>query len=342
MIALSEDDLLKTIGITTTVPSEAIFAAGLRPLDLNNVFITSAEAPRLVEEAEREGFPRNCCSWTKGCYATARRLGLKRVVAVTEGDCSMTRALMEMLSSKGVEVTPFAYSFRREPGLLRLRLERFCADLGTSLEAAEEWRKRLAESRASAREVDRLCWQEDKVGSEEAHVQLISCSDFNGDPEEYLRSARDLIAQAEERQAAKATQRLAVVGIPPICEDFYPFIESLGARVVFHEAPRQFAMPEGGADLVEQYGRYTYPYDIFGRIGDMVEQCRERRVDGVIHYVQSFCFRQVQDVLIRQHVNLPVLTLECDRPGPLDAACRTRIEAFCEMLPATGRAGGER
>ena len=70
------------VGITATVPVEALLAAGRTPVDLNNVFIASGEAAALVEEAERCGFPRNSCAWTKGVYAAARRLRLRRVAAV--------------------------------------------------------------------------------------------------------------------------------------------------------------------------------------------------------------------------------------------------------------------
>jgi benzoyl-CoA reductase/2-hydroxyglutaryl-CoA dehydratase subunit BcrC/BadD/HgdB len=340
MLAIPPEDLDATLGITTTVPVEVVFAAGLRPVDLNNVFITSGEAASLVEEAEREGFPRNCCSWTKGCYAAARRLGLKRIVAVTEGDCSMTHALMEVLASRGVQVTPFAFPFGRDRDLLRLHLERFAMNLGAALHEAEAWRRRLAPVRALAHEIDGLCWQERKATPEEAYVWLISTSDFLGAPDLYEREARAFIEQARRRSPAAEARRLAVAGIPPICDGFYAFLESLGARVVYHEVPRQFSMPDGGDSLVEQYARYTYPYDIFGRLDDIVEQCRRRRVDGMIHYVQSFCFRQAQDSLVRRAVGLPVLTLECDRPGPLDGRSRTRIEAFCEMLPAARPGAG--
>ena len=51
---LSARELDNAVGITTTVPMELLFAAGLRPVDLNNGFITSGEGPALVEEAERE------------------------------------------------------------------------------------------------------------------------------------------------------------------------------------------------------------------------------------------------------------------------------------------------
>jgi benzoyl-CoA reductase/2-hydroxyglutaryl-CoA dehydratase subunit BcrC/BadD/HgdB len=56
-------------------------------------------------------------------------------------------------------------------------------------------------------------------------------------------------------------------------------------------------------------------------------------VEGIIHYVQSFCFRQVQDTIVRRELGaLPILTLECDRPGSIDMRTETRIEAFLEVL----------
>jgi benzoyl-CoA reductase/2-hydroxyglutaryl-CoA dehydratase subunit BcrC/BadD/HgdB len=48
--------------------------------------------------------------------------------------------------------------------------------------------------------------------------------------------------------------------------------------------------------------------------------------------VQSFCFRQIEDVVIRKELPLPILTLEADAPGKLDKKARMRIEAFIQML----------
>ena len=84
--------------------------------------------------------------------------------------------------------------------------------------------------------------------------------------------------------------------------------------------------------MTEQYLRYTYPYDIFARIADIAEAVAQRRLDGLIHYTQSFCFRQIQDRLLRQHLNLPILTIEGDRPSPLDHRTRLRLEAFVDVL----------
>jgi benzoyl-CoA reductase/2-hydroxyglutaryl-CoA dehydratase subunit BcrC/BadD/HgdB len=50
--------------------------------------------------------------------------------------------------------------------------------------------------------------------------------------------------------------------------------------------------------------------------------------------VQAFCFRQIEDLIVRKRLKMPILTLEGDRPGPLDARTRIRLEGFIEMLKA--------
>ena len=323
-----------TVGLTATVPVEVLLAAGLVPLDLNNVFITSPDPKTLVAEAEQRGFPRNSCAWIKGIYSTARQLGVRRVIGVAQGDCSNTHALMEVLASEGVEVIDFNYPFPKVAAALGAALDGLARRLGTTREAAERRRERLLAVRASLAEIDRLTWQEDRVGGEENHLWLIGSSDFGGDPDACGRAAAAFLAEARARPPERARHRLGYIGIPPICSGLYAFLESLGARVVFNEFQRQFSMPGRPRDLVAQYLAYTYPYDVHGRIADIREAVRARRLDGLVHYVQSFCFRHIQDRLLREALEVPILTLEFDQPGPLDGQGRTRLEAFVEMLEA--------
>lgn len=127
--------------------------------------------------------------------------------------------------------------------------------------------------------------------------------------------------------------RLSCVGVPTILTDMWDTFERLGARFVDHEVPRQFALLDGiGKGMVETYLRYTYPYDVFTRIDDATREAAGRGVAGVVHYVQSFCHRQIEDRLWRERLDLPILTLEADRPGKIDERTRTRIEAFMERL----------
>ena len=322
----------RAVGITTTVPMEVLFASGHAPVDLNNVFITSDEPLVLVEEAERAGFPRTMCAWVKGIYAAARRHGISTVVAVVQGDCSNTHALMEILEAEGVRVLDFAFPYHRDTAVLETQIRRLAEALGTTLDAAEAMKQRLDKIRATVGEIDRLTWQTGQVTGAENFEWTINCSDFRGDPDRYGAEAQAFLEAALEEPPVRPGIRLGLLGVPPICSDLFARVAELGAEVVFNEMPRQFAMPGPSATLVEQYARYTYPYDVFFRLEDIVRECSRREVDGVVHYVQSFCYRQIQDRLIRERLALPVLTLECDRPGPLDAASRTRIEAFIEML----------
>jgi benzoyl-CoA reductase/2-hydroxyglutaryl-CoA dehydratase subunit BcrC/BadD/HgdB len=91
-------------------------------------------------------------------------------------------------------------------------------------------------------------------------------------------------------------------------------------------------MPNFEKDMVHQYLSYTYPYDAAGRIRDILQAIRERALDGLIHYAQTFCYRQIYDIILREQIDIPFLTLEGDRPGELDSRTAFRLETFIEML----------
>ena len=69
----------KRIGFTTSLPIEVLFAAGHKPIDLNNIFITQ-DPEKSVYDAEIKGFPRTICAWIKGNYRVALEAGLDEVI----------------------------------------------------------------------------------------------------------------------------------------------------------------------------------------------------------------------------------------------------------------------
>lgn len=320
------------IGITTTVPMEVLFSGGKIPVDLNNLFITGENPSARIEEAELCGYPRNVCAWIKGIYGTTILEKIKTVLAVTQGDCSNTHALMETLQLAGVEVIPFAFPFDRDYDLLKLQLEKIIAYLGTSWDKVYEQKRRLDEIRKIISQIDEFTFKDNLVSGFENHLWLINCSDFMGNPEEYAFKAQEFLRETKERKPKNEDIRLAYLGVPPIMDDLYTYLEEKGARVVFNEVQRQFSMPFGVDDLVEQYRLYTYPYGIFYRLEDALLEIEKRKVHGVIHYSQSFCYRQIEDIIVRQKINLPILTLEGDVPNHLDARTKMRIDSFLEML----------
>jgi benzoyl-CoA reductase/2-hydroxyglutaryl-CoA dehydratase subunit BcrC/BadD/HgdB len=323
------------IGITTTIPVEIVLAAGLVPVDLNNLFIAAPNAAELVARAELDGYPRSVCGWIRGLYSTALACGVRRVLAVTQGDCSQTHAMMETWEAQGIEVVPFAYPYDRDAELLRAQMTRLAERLGTTMEAAEDVRRALAPVRKNVARIDELTRTRGSVTGLENHLWQVQCSDFNGDPERFAREVEAFLAEAEQRAPGPEMLRIGYAGVPPIMPDIYGFLENRGARVVFNEVQRQFTMADSlDVDLVEQYRRYTYPYSVFGRLEDIGRNLEARRIEGLIHYVQSFCFRQIEDMLVKRSVTTPTLTLEGDAPSPLDARNRLRLEAFLETLQA--------
>ncbi len=322
-------------------------AAGYTPVDLNNRFITSPDPRALVRRAEEMGLPRTLCAWIKGIYAWAlEHPEVETIVAVTQGDCSNTHGLMELLQEAGRRVIAFDYPHGRRPEPLCAALEELARQLGTDLHAAEAVRRRLADLRRDLARLDQMTWRDGLVSGRENHLWLVGASDFEGDAQDYHRRLKDFLDQAAGRRPRRPGLRLGLLGVPPIIDDLHQALEEMGAAVVYNEVPRQFAMLPADSpdqDLVDQYHRYTYPYDVFWRLQDISRQVRRRNIHGLVHYTQAFCFRQMQDLVMRRHLKVPLLTIEGDRVAPVDGRTQTRLEAFLELLqqhhPLAGPAG---
>jgi benzoyl-CoA reductase/2-hydroxyglutaryl-CoA dehydratase subunit BcrC/BadD/HgdB len=320
------------VGLTSTVPVEIVFAAGLKPLDLNNHFITSPARGELVSQAERAGFSHNTCSWIKGIYSTVLNLGVESVIAVTGGDCSNTLALAEVLERRGVRVIPFDYPHDRSKETLKKQFEELVRALNTSWPRVLEAQDRLERIRNKLRHLDRLTFHENVVTGSENHFFLVTSSDFGSDPDAYEERLDRFLDQVRGRKVIGESVRLGLLGVPPVLEGIYEFLESVGARVVFNEVQRQFSIPFEDPDLLDRYRKYTYPYGIEARLEDIGSAFVERKLDGLIHYTQTFCYRQIYDIILRESFHVPFLTIEGDRPGKLDGRTEIRLESFVEML----------
>ena len=325
---------MNKIGITTTVPIEILLAAGYQPVDLNNVFITDPNPERLVNIAEKAGFPLNCCSWIKGIYGVCMDYGIDTILCVTTGDCSNTIMLMEVLKLKGLKVIPFAYPDQPDSQRMQYTLQTLAKTLGTTIEAADRVRDELKPSRNLALKLDQLTWRQGLISGWENHLWLVSTSDFNQDHYKYYHQLQKLLVDCHQRQPYPPRWlRLAYIGVPSVyAQDLYHYLESNEARVVFNEIQHQFAMPKPGNSLAEQYSNYTYPYSIYQRLKDITTELKRRQVDGVIHYVQAFCHRGIGDIIFRGVIDLPILTLEGNDDFFLTHHIKTRIEAFLDML----------
>ncbi|MDR0453241.1 MAG: 2-hydroxyacyl-CoA dehydratase [Deferribacteraceae bacterium] len=323
------------VGITTTAPIEVLFAGGHTVIDLNNLFVTSPSPASYVNNAHSCGFPRSLCSWVKGQYSVVTGGGFDAVVAVTAGDCSNTNAMAELLADSGVKIYRFAYPAENNPEYalteLSKQIEQFAAFFSAPMKKVRQQFNRLRAIRKKLYKLDELTVN-GYVSGAENHTWLVSSSDFNSDPEKYSSELDTFILEAERRAPVTPKIRLGYVGVPPVITGLYQYVHKCGAEILFNEVQRQFSIPSADKDICRAYLDYTYPYGISGRIEDICLQAKVRKLHGFIHYVQSFCHRQIHDILLKKHLPAPVLTIEGDTPGNLDERSKIRIESFIEML----------
>jgi benzoyl-CoA reductase/2-hydroxyglutaryl-CoA dehydratase subunit BcrC/BadD/HgdB len=320
----------KRIGFTTSLPIEVILAAGHIPVDLNNLFITANPA-ELISKAEHEGFPRTVCSWIKGIYTVARQSGLDEIIGVTQGDCSNTHSLMAMLMDKGMRVSSFSFPVERDYKELEWEIDKLEKHFEVSHQQVLKVKARLDVIREKLMLLDEMTWKEKLVSGAENHYWLVSASDFFGEPDKFESELHKFLELAKKRYPFKIKLRMAYLGVPPIFSDLYQIVTQLGGEVIFNEVQRQFAMLSGKQDIVEQYLDYTYPYSVFDRIKDIQIECEKRQVEAIISYTQSFCHRQIDNILLKKYIDLPFLTVEGDQPGEIDSRTLLRLESFVEI-----------
>jgi len=325
------------IGFTTTIPVEVVFACGYTPCDLNNIFVTDDNPMQYLERAERDGFPKSMCNWIKGIYGVVMKKGVDAVITVMEGDCSNTQALAEILRYKGIRTVPFSYPFDRDREVLQREIEKLKIAFSVKNERLNIIEKELNGVRSTLDIIDHMTWDKKLVSGYENHLWLVRASDMIGDYKKYDSMARDFIEKAKLRTPIDGI-RIGYIGVPPIVPDLHDFIENVGGHVVYNETQRQFTLPIKTINLVDRYLKYTYPYGVFARLEDIQREIEKRKIQGIIHYVQAFCYRAVEDVILRETLGIPMITIEGDLPKSLDSRTKMRIEAFIELLRSAGEA----
>ncbi|WBW97215.1 2-hydroxyacyl-CoA dehydratase family protein [Oceanirhabdus sp. W0125-5] len=325
---------MKKIGLTTTVPVEVLLAAGYTPIDLNNLFITSKDYSSYIDIAERDGFPKSMCTWIKGIYGACIENDIKEIVGVMEGDCSNTKALIEVLELRGIKVYPFSFPHSHKKEDVKKELDKFMKVFGVNIDEVEKVRTRLNKVRDLAKEIDKLTYIYNKANGFENHLYQVSLSDLNGDVNAFESQLKDVISSIKERQPIDKKLRLGYIGVPPMTGDIYDYVENFNSHFVYNEVQREFAFPRANEaeNIYEQYYDYTYPYDTEFRIIELKKQIKERKLDGIIHYTQAFCYRAVEDIILKEKLDIPILNIEGDKLNTLDARTKLRLEAFLDML----------
>ena len=165
------------------------------------------------------------------------------------------------------------------------------------------------------REIDRLTWQENLVSGQENHYFQVSSSDMNGDRTGLKRKWTPLSALPNAECCAQSESG-SPISVSPHLRGPLPFSGVIGARGGFSRKPSASSpCPYETADLIEQYRSYTYPYDIFHRLAILPHRDGKAQ-GGWRHPLRPviLLLGQIEDMIVRKKLSLPILTLEGDKP----------------------------
>lgn len=307
----------KKVGITALVPPELLFACGVRPFDVNNII------------PESKKYPRNkLCAWTAIWQEmlTNREISIDSLVVVAGGDCHNALVDGQKAAMSGISTHFFFYPFDGDPEYLESQLYKTSVFLDNdfSFEAPRKIKylkkigKEIDEKRAYG-----------KISSFDAFRILISFSDLMGDMDRFKEEIFSI-----KEQYFNISNRIAMIGVPPIFHDFHEVAQSCGLNIVFDELPYEFIRHSGTNvhELARDYCDYTFARPLDFRIEFLEKELEKRKIDGIIHYTQFACHHMLEDEIMRSRLDYPILTIQGDLPGKTPEQIKLRLEAFREAL----------
>ena len=308
-----------TVGITALVPPELVYGCGQTPFDLNNTVPTSECIPR-----------GKLCAWT-ATWRDALLHGDIRVdslVVVAGGDCHNALVDGQRVAMKGIPTHYLFYPFDGNEGEMEDHLATLEAFLGGITDQAAL--NMIADVKDLCIQLDVARCRRQILGSR-VFNHLIQLCDLGGDPERFETSVRKAL---EDRPPDIPDIRIALVGVPPIYPDFHQVCEGFGMQVVFDELPWEFARMGGRTlrTMARNYAGYTFARDLEYRFKMLERELGRRRVEGVVHYTQYACHHVLEDDMIRERLDLPMLTIQGDLARKCPEQERLRLEAFAELL----------
>jgi hypothetical protein len=309
--------IMQKIGITALVPPELIFACGREPLDVNNIVPTSKKYPKV-----------KLCAWTAIWQEliVKKELEIDSLIVVAGGDCHNALVDGQKAAMSGIPTHFFFYPFDGAQKYMESQLHRLSDFLG-GIKYPEKSREiKNLKKQGQILDRKRCCG---KLSSSEAFRILISFSDLTGDIAGFSRTISAL-----EENDIDVRNRVALIGVPPIYHDFHEVVHSLGLHIVFDELPYEFIRHVGTTiqEMAHDYCGYTFARPLEFRIDFLKKELEMRKVDGVIHYTQFACHHMLEDEIMREKLDYPMLTIQGDLPGNTPQQIKLRLEAFREML----------
>jgi len=124
---------------------------------------------------------------------------------------------------------------------------------------------------------------------------------------------------------------LLVLGPWTLLEDLPARVEILGGRVRWDEEGAQGAALARAVEPTAALAAWP-PLDPARRLSAIREAADRTGARGIILVMEAFTGALLDEPWLRGHVDLPILALEVEIPGPMDPARRLRLEAFLRVV----------
>ncbi|HID71429.1 MAG TPA: 2-hydroxyacyl-CoA dehydratase [Thermoplasmata archaeon] len=317
----SSNTYLGKVGITALVPPEIIYGCGWSVEDLNNKIPFTQRRPKT-----------KLCAWAALWreMVLSSEFDINKLVVVAGGDCLNTVVEGQKIEMAGFKTHYFFYPFHKEKGFFSNELQKLIEFLGGLKDITMF--ERIHRIKEYGLLLDRL--RVERQLPAETFRYLISFSDLRGDPIQFEKELLSFLKKIEKMESEEGKIRLALVGVPPINHDFHEACKELGFQVVFDELPYEFLRARGKTheEIVNSYINYSFARPFRHRLKVIKNELKKREVDCVVHYTQYACHHILEDEILRETLDYPILTVQGDLPGRVSEQTKLRLEAFAEVL----------
>ncbi len=326
-----DDNAVPNVGLTYLVPPELIFNEGCRPVDVNNWVkgfnnISSAKL----------------CAWT----ASWRDIILEHeevldALVVVGGHCQNSLTDAEMLKlNTNIKIHHTFYPYDGDADYLQNELRKLSEFISSIKNEKKQTNgdvfSLVKTAKHLAKKLDAL--RVEKIfDPSPVYRYLASCIDLDGNLNEFIERGEKLLLMTndlEEPENRESYKSVGLIGVPPIINDIHRVCYEIGLHIVFDEFPYECIDYYGDnvEQLSRQYAKLTFTRPIEHRIKKLKKILDERNCRGLIHNTQFGCHHILDDKMLRESLDIPVLTIQSDRPRSCDRQILLRLEAFYESI----------
>ena len=301
---------MKVVGTTLPLPHVLAARFGLRTINIR-VALHLAQEPHVFDErGEKLLAVRNVPPTVKGAVGLAELRGIRHILTPSTGDIVDFRAALSCL----------------HPHVSQPLLPVYPGDEQRTREGVDAVLSRLSVGQGPVVEpVDVSVFSKVLGDLERRQLAGAFCSvDWQSFLLSLVQGTDARLPEEDGRQGQRA--RVAVLGYLAGMPDLMSYVEAFGGRVVYAEWPQMAARLALSGSPYQALANSPLVLGLGARLAHA--QRAADQVDAYILVTEPFCSLALEEAWFRAHLRKPLLMLESESLGILDATRLSRLESF--------------